>query len=63
MERCDFCKYRFSYECEESMVPSNVFCDMFTLDWLTLKPAEKKYFQCEVMAIASCNGLEGELDG
>lgn len=49
MERCDYCKNRFTWDCEDSWRPSDVFCNNFVLDFSQLSQEEQEYFQYKVM--------------
>jgi len=47
--RCEYCAYRYSWECEEYWVSNNKMCDDFKLDFDTLSESQKKAIQKRLM--------------
>lgn len=44
MEKCDFCKYRYSWDCDDGLPYPKNGCGNFSLDENTLTEEEKRMF-------------------
>ena len=51
MERCDYCEYRNSWDCEDGKVSNCVMCENFKLDFDTLSNAQKREVQRRLMDV------------
>ncbi len=47
---CEYCKYRFSWDCEEGYV-SYPGCESFTLDWGSLSGGERDLIEAILKGI------------
>ena len=49
MSRCDYCKYRNTWDCEEWHLSNDCFCEEFKLDFDTLSDKQQKAIQKRLM--------------
>ena len=50
MNRCDYCEYRNSWDCDDYKLGNDVFCESFRLDFFALSEPQKKAIQRKLMA-------------
>ena len=48
--RCDYCIYRYSWDCEDGYVSNEHICKEFKLDFDTLSNKQKKEIQKRLMS-------------
>lgn len=49
MDRCDYCVYRNSWDCEDWRISNDCLCENFKLDFDTLDSYQKKAVQKRLM--------------